>query len=147
MPRLFRLAIAMLPLALGAAAVGAQEPPHARPAAGQHGGQGPAEPREARSREVGSRESLLQRRREPQPTQYRQAAPEPARQDNHSMSDAVRRVQRSTGGQILGAEQVPFEGRNITRVKYMDDRGRVRYMDDPGAADRKPPRRADNGGQ
>ncbi|KAF1697074.1 hypothetical protein MNQ95_09280 [Pseudoxanthomonas daejeonensis] len=76
-----------------------------------------------------------------------QAAPEPQAREGHSMSDAVRRVQRSTGGQILGAEQVPFEGRNITRVKYMDDRGRVRYMDDPGAADRKPPRRADNGEQ
>ncbi|MFC3654399.1 hypothetical protein ACFOPN_01510 [Xanthomonas hyacinthi] len=48
-----------------------------------------------------------------------------------SLSDAVRRVQRSTGGQILGAERVPFDGRDINRVKYMDDRGRVRYMDDP----------------
>jgi hypothetical protein len=26
----------------------------------------------------------------------------------------------------------------------VDERGRVRYMDDPGAADRRPPRRADN---
>ncbi|WP_372017743.1 hypothetical protein [Pseudoxanthomonas sp. 10H] len=75
----------------------------------------------------------------------RAEAPAPA---NHSMSDAVRRVQRSTGGQILGAEQVPFEGRSITRVKYMDDRGRVRYMDytdESGARERRPPRRADNG--
>ncbi|WP_235430428.1 hypothetical protein [Xanthomonas sp. MUS 060] len=48
-----------------------------------------------------------------------------------SLSDAVRRVQRSTGGQILGAERVPFDGRDINRVKYMDGRGRVRYMDDP----------------
>jgi len=56
-----------------------------------------------------------------------------------SLSDAIRRVQRSTGGQILGAEQVPFDGRNINRVKYMDERGRVRYMDDP-APDRAPPR-------
>lgn len=56
-----------------------------------------------------------------------------------SLSDAIRRVQRSTGGQILGAEQVPFDGRNINRVKYMDDRGRVRYMDDP-VPDRAPPR-------
>ena len=59
--------------------------------------------------------------------------------DGRSLSDAVRRVQRSTGGQILGAEQVPFDGRNINRVKYMDDRGRVRYMDDP-VPDRAPPR-------
>lgn len=138
MPRLFRLAIFMLPFALGAAAVGAQEPP---PRSGhESAGPGSSGPREVRPRE-----SLMQRRREPM--QRAEAAPEPYRQERQSMSDAVRRVQRSTGGQILGAEQVPFEGRNITRVKYMDDRGRVRYMDDPGAADRKPPRRADNGEQ
>jgi hypothetical protein len=37
-----------------------------------------------------------------------------------SLSDAVRRVQRTTGGHILGAERVPFDGRDINRVKYMD---------------------------
>lgn len=56
-----------------------------------------------------------------------------------SLSDAVRRVQRTTGGHILGAERVPFDGRDINRVKYMDDRGRVRYMDDP-AQPRSQPR-------
>jgi len=76
-------------------------------------------------------------------------APEPPRsRDYHgsSLSDAVRRVQRSTGGQILGAERVPFDGRDINRVKYMDGRGRVRYMDDPqppGAAPPRVPRPAD----
>lgn len=58
-----------------------------------------------------------------------------ARQHQRSLSEAVRWVQRSTGGQILGAELVPYEGRNITRVKYMDDRGRVRYMDHPGSGE------------
>lgn len=57
-----------------------------------------------------------------------------------SLSDAVRRVQRSTGGQILGAERVPFDGRDINRVKYMDGRGRVRYMDDPQPGGVAPPR-------
>ncbi len=57
-----------------------------------------------------------------------------------SLSDAVRRVQRSTGGQILGAERVPFDGRDINRVKYMDGRGRVRYMDDPQPGRVAPPR-------
>ena len=75
-------------------------------------------------------------------------APPPA-PDRRAISDAVRQVRRSTGGQILGAEQVPYEGRNITRVKYMDDRGRVRYMDDPGPGERLRhvpalPRRDDN---
>ena len=51
--------------------------------------------------------------------------------------------------QILGAELVPFEGRNISRIKYMDERGRVRYMDDPGPGERLRhvpalPRRDDN---
>src|SRR5690606_41830806 len=59
-----------------------------------------------------------------------------ARQSRRSVSEAVRWVQRSTGGEILGAELGPYEGRNITRVKYMDDRGRVRYMDDPGPGER-----------
>lgn len=144
MPRLFRLAIAMLPLALGAAVAGAQEPPRSQRPPGQEAG-----PRGTGPREVRPRESLMQRRRDMAP-QGRQSAPEQAYQDNRSMSDAVRRVQRSTGGQILGAERVPFEGRDITRVKYMDGRGRVRYMDyvdysdDREAAGQPPPRRADN---
>lgn len=62
----------------------------------------------------------------------RGAAPE------RSLSDAVRRVQRTTGGHILGAERVPYDGRDINRVKYMDDRGRVRYMDDPVPARSQP---------
>ena len=53
-----------------------------------------------------------------------------------SLSDSVRRVQRETGGRILGAERVPYDGRDINRVKYMDERGRVRYMDDEA----RPPR-------
>jgi hypothetical protein len=46
------------------------------------------------------------------------------------MSDSVRRAQRETGGQVLGAERVQYDGREINRIKVMDDRGRVRYMDD-----------------
>lgn len=65
--------------------------------------------------------------RGPEPSAERVARQEQGR----SLSDAVRRVQRETGGRILGAERVPYDGRDINRVKYMDDRGRVRYMDDP----------------
>ena len=135
-----RLAILVLPFALGAAATGAQEaqrpPGHAQPAARMPA---PATRHEG-PREVRPRESLMQmpRRAEVEP-----AGPAPA-PDAASMSDTVRRVQRSTGGQIIGAERVPYEGRNITRVKYMDERGRVRYMDDPGTSERRPPRRSDN---
>ena len=73
------------------------------------------------------------------PSEARDAFRGRADAGGRSLSDAIRRVQRTTGGQILGAEQVPFDGRNINRVKYMDDRGRVRYMDDP-MPDRAPPR-------
>lgn len=70
--------------------------------------------------------------------------------NDRSLSDAVRRVQRETGGRILGAERVPYDGRDINRVKYMDDRGRVRYMDDPSPSNPRrsrqaePPPRGDN---
>ncbi len=82
----------------------------------------------------------------PQMDMPRDARPPQSRQEVRSLSDAVRTVQRRTGGQILGAERVPYEGGVITRIKYMDDRGRVRYMDDPGATSerRSRPRRADN---
>lgn len=50
----------------------------------------------------------------------------------HALSDAVRRVERRTGGQVLSAEVVPYDGRDISRVKVVDSSGRVRvYLDDP----------------
>lgn len=66
---------------------------------------------------------------QPDPASRREDSP-PARANRTSLSDSVRRAQRETGGQILGAERVQFDGREINRVKVMDDRGRVRYMDD-----------------
>ena len=49
-----------------------------------------------------------------------------------SLSESVRRAARDSGGQVLSAERVPFDGREMHRVKVLDDRGRVRvYMDDP----------------
>lgn len=56
------------------------------------------------------------------------------RHEGHrALSDAVRRVEReSGGGQVLSAERVPFDGRDVNRVKVVDPSGRVRiYMDDP----------------
>ena len=76
--------------------------------------------------------------------------PHSAHNDGRSLSDAIRRVQRTTGGQILGAERIPFDGRNINRVKYMDNDGRVRYMDDPlpeHAMPRAPRQTSSSGGQ
>lgn len=60
----------------------------------------------------------------------------PPRADDHTLSDSVRRIERDTRGEVLSAERVPFDGREMHRVKVLDDRGRVRvYMDDPRAHD------------
>lgn len=58
------------------------------------------------------------------------------REDYRALSDAVRRIERRTGGQVLSAERVPFDGRDVNRVKVVDSSGRVRvYMDDPAGPD------------
>lgn len=68
------------------------------------------------------------------------AAPRGGHGPRHdALADSVRRVQARTGGQVLSAERVPFDGRDINRVKVVDDHGRVRvYIDDPSS--RRPPR-------
>ena len=56
----------------------------------------------------------------------------PPRASDDTLSDSVRRIERNTRGEVLSAERVPFDGREMHRVKVLDDRGRVRvYMDDP----------------
>ena len=84
--------------------------------------------------------------RRPESSQDERDARTPLRTRRSSLSDAVRRVQRETGGQVLGAERVQFDGRDINRIKVMDDRGRVRYMDDDPQQGRgqEPPARGDN---
>jgi len=69
-----------------------------------------------------------------------QQAPRPSRQHaDDALSDSVRRIERRTRGQVLSAEQVPYDGRSVNRIKVIDERGRVRvYMDDPQS--QKPPR-------
>ena len=59
------------------------------------------------------------------------------RQDSRSsLSDAVRRVERDTRGEVLSAERVQYDGRDMHRVKVVDDQGRVRvFMQDPARGD------------
>lgn len=75
-------------------------------------------------------------------------AAEPARpQRDDSVSDAVRRIERANRGQVLSAERMQYDGRDVTRIKVVDDEGRVRiYMDDPQPAGepRRPSSRDDN---
>ena len=57
--------------------------------------------------------------------------PQPRRNED-GLSDSVRRIEQRTRGQVLSAEPVPYDGRNLNRIKVVDERGRVRvYMDDP----------------
>jgi hypothetical protein len=62
-----------------------------------------------------------------------------------SLSDAVRRVERNTRGEVLSAERIQFDGRDMHRVKVVDDQGRVRvFMQDPARRDRPSPPRPQN---
>lgn len=65
-----------------------------------------------------------------------------------SLSDAVRRVERDTRGEVLSAERVQYDGRDMHRVKVVDDQGRVRvFMQDPQRRDSgatPPPRSGGN---
>ena len=56
-----------------------------------------------------------------------------SRQESRSsLSDAVRKVERDTRGEVLSAERVQYDGRDMHRVKVVDDQGRVRvFMQDP----------------
>lgn len=54
------------------------------------------------------------------------------------MSDSVRRVRSESGNQVLSVERMQYDGRDVTRVKYIDERGRVRTdtQDDRGPSRR-----------
>lgn len=52
------------------------------------------------------------------------------RQD--TLSDSIRLIERTTRGEVLSAERMQSDGRDINRIKVVDDNGRVRvYLDDP----------------
>lgn len=71
-----------------------------------------------------------------------QDAPEPAprARPERGLPDSVRRVERETGGEVLRAEPMQRDGREVYRFKVLTADGRVRVMqDDPNA------RREDDG--
>ncbi|TWI14344.1 PepSY domain-containing protein [Aerolutibacter ruishenii] len=64
---------------------------------------------------------------------------------NDALAEAVRSVERRTGGQVLSAERVPYDGRDVSRVKVVDSSGRVRvYMEDPPGRGQRPRTRGDD---
>ncbi|TDK24348.1 hypothetical protein E2F46_08665 [Luteimonas aestuarii] len=59
-----------------------------------------------------------------------------------SLADSVRRFERARGDRVLSAERMQADGRDVNRIKAMDERGRVRaYVDDPQGRGGQPPRR------
>ena len=88
------------------------------------------------------------------PRKPKQATPPPPAQqhrdtrtqDEKALSEAVRRAERN--GQVLSAEQVQYDGRDVNRVKIVDSRGRVRvYWDDPAARNGRGENRQDGEGK
>ncbi len=70
-------------------------------------------------------------------------------EDSRHLSDAVRRIERANRGQVLSAERMQYDGRDVNRIKVLDDEGRVRiYMDEPAPTQRRnddrPPRPRDD---
>lgn len=56
----------------------------------------------------------------------------PAQNSRSGLSESVRRIERDTRGEVLSAERVQYDGRDMHRVKVVDDQGRVRvFMQDP----------------
>ena len=76
---------------------------------------------------------------------------QPRARGQDELSDSVRRFERSNrGSRVLSAERMQSDGRDVNRIKAMDDRGRVRvYVDDPqrqrSEPQRRPPARDDDG--
>lgn len=78
--------------------------------------------------------------RAPAPRAERAERAEP-RVRGDSLAESVRRFERSRGDRVLSAERMHSDGRDLNRIKAMDDRGRVRaYVDDPQRRT-PPPRR------
>ena len=74
-----------------------------------------------------------------QPPRAVRAAATARQRDADALSDSVRRVERSTRGQVLSAERVPYDGRDVNRIKTVDDHGRVRVVHGRSAQSRRPP--------
>ena len=56
------------------------------------------------------------------------------------LPDSVRRVERQTGGEVLRAEPMQRDGREVYRLKVLTNDGRVRVVQDDPARSREPPR-------
>ncbi len=53
---------------------------------------------------------------------------QPRVESKSSLTDSVRRVERQTGGEVLSAEPMQRDGRQVNRVKVLTNDGRVRVV-------------------
>lgn len=66
------------------------------------------------------------------PAAQLQARPLPRARNQDGMAESIRHIRSSTRGTLISAETMHSNGREINRIKVVDDRGRVRvYEDDP----------------
>lgn len=71
---------------------------------------------------------------------------QPQRRDA-DLQGSVRRVERQTGGEVLRAEPMQRDGREVYRLKVLTSDGRVRVMqDDPQQRRQDPPQGGRRGG-
>jgi hypothetical protein len=135
------LAVALTLALSGAALLGASGMAWASP------GPAGAPPQDQQQAQAGEQQAPPQARRQQEgPRQPRRRPPrQDHRQEADPLSDSIRRIERTTRGQVLSAERVPYDGRAVSRIKVVDEQGRVRvYMDDPQAAATDPRTRGDD---
>ena len=126
-PRALSSFIALALLGAAPAALAQQAPPYPQ---ARNGDRGQPPPWMQSQQQQGANEEFLRRQ-----------------QRRDSASDAVRRIERDTRGEVLSVERVQYDGRDMHRVKVVDERGRVReYMQDSRSGDRRPaqPQRGDD---
>jgi hypothetical protein len=73
------------------------------------------------------------------PRQQQQQPPQRDRGQAQGLPDSVRRVERQTGGEVLRAEPMQRDGREVYRLKVLTADGRVRVVqDDPERSRERP---------
>ena len=76
----------------------------------------------------------------PPPAHPPRHEPPAQRERGQGLPDSVRRVERQTGGEVLRAEPMQRDGREVYRLKVLTADGRVRVVqDDPGKSRERPP--------
>ena len=65
-------------------------------------------------------------------------ADKPAARPDSKLPDSVRRVERQTGGEVIRAEPMQRDGREVYRMKVLTRDGRVRVVQDDPQAQQQP---------